>query len=255
MGEDQLFYFYGGKRRLARRYPAPAYDVIVEPFAGSAAYSMRHLVPASGGALVERVILVEKDPRVCELWQRLLGMSEADLAAYPIPSAGERTSDFLLMTSACSNRIARTQEMTVTDRMPAVLERMFKQMALVLPHARDRIEIIEGDYTNAPDIEATWFIDPPYWVAGRAQSRGMGYADGCDSSSLDYESLAQWCRGRSGQKIVCEQSGATWLPFEHLRLARNSIGRKTAEVVWVDPPTSSFDERHRSPTLAQQLVP
>jgi hypothetical protein len=63
----------------------------------------------------------------------------------------------------------------------------------------------------------------------------MGYAEGCNSSSLDYAALAKWCRERKGQKIVCEQDGATWLPFEHLRLARNSIGRNTTEVVWVDP--------------------
>jgi hypothetical protein len=34
------------------------------------------------------------------------------------------------MTSACSNRIARTAEMTVTTRMPVVLRRMFRQMAV-----------------------------------------------------------------------------------------------------------------------------
>ena len=34
-----MFYFYGGKRRLARYYPQPQHRVIVEPFAGSAAYA------------------------------------------------------------------------------------------------------------------------------------------------------------------------------------------------------------------------
>src|SRR4051812_43319197 len=69
-----MFYFYGGKRRLARCYPAPEHPIIVEPFAGSAAYSVRHLVPGKGVSTVERVILVEKDPRVCEIWNRLLEM-------------------------------------------------------------------------------------------------------------------------------------------------------------------------------------
>jgi site-specific DNA-adenine methylase len=230
-----MFYYYGGKRRLARFYPAPLYDVIVEPFAGSAAYSLRHLDPAKRARSVERVILVEKDPRVCETWDRLLAMDADDLTKYPIPAVGQRTSDFLLMTAACSNRIARTQEMIVTKRMPVVLRRMFRQIAAVLPHARGRVEIIHGDYTDAQNIEATWFIDPPYHVNGRAQSRGMGYAEGCDSYSLDYDALATWCRARRGQKIVCEQEGATWLPFEHLRPARNSIGKNMTEVVWADP--------------------
>jgi len=231
-----VFYFYGGKRRLARFYPPPRHSVVVEPFAGSASYSITHLVPVKGVRRIERAILVEKDPRVFELWERLLAMDPGKLLDYRIPEAGERTSDFLYMTSACSNRIARTQEMTVTTRIPVVIKRMFRQIAAVLPHVKGRVEIIHGDYAQAPDIEATWFVDPPYHVDGRPQSRGMGYAEGCNSFSLDYDALAAWCRARAGQKIVCEQEGATWLPFEHLRPARNSIGNKTTEVVWTDPP-------------------
>src|SRR6266404_8656001 len=140
-----MFYYYGGKRRLARFYPSPAYSTIIEPFAGSAAYGVTHLVPVKGVRTVERVILVEKDPRVCEIWERLLAMDEDELLNYPIPKAGQRTSDFLLMTSACSNRIARTDDMIVTKRMPVVLKRMFKQIATVLPHVKGRIEIIEGN--------------------------------------------------------------------------------------------------------------
>jgi hypothetical protein len=72
----------------------------------------------------------------------------------------------------------------------------------------------------------------------------MGYAEGCNSAALDYSALATWCRARKGQAIVCEQDGADWLPFEHLRHARNSIGVSTAEVMWTDAP----------PAETQQLV-
>lgn len=233
-----MFYFYGGKRRLAHFYPAPEHKVIVEPFAGSAAYSVTHLVGVTGGPTIDKAILVEKDKRVYDTWVRLLEMEVDDLLNYPIPEAGERTSDFLLMTSACSNRIARTEEMTVTTRMPVVLERMFRQMAAVLPFVKGHVEVIHGDYTKAPDIEGTWFIDPPYHVGSRAQQRGMGYAEGCNSASLDYAALAEWCQNRKGQTTVCEQDGADWLPFEHLRHARNSIGVSAAEVVWMDAPLS-----------------
>jgi site-specific DNA-adenine methylase len=236
-----MFYYYGGKRRLAGFYPPPVYDVIVEPFGGSAAYALRHLDPSKRARPVKRVVVVEKDPRVCETWERLLAMDSSDLDDYPIPKVGERTDDFLLMTAATSNRIARTKNMIVTPRMPIVIERMFRQIAEALPHARGRVELIEGDYTDAPDIEATWFIDPPYHVNGRPQSKGMGYAEGCNSYSLDYNALARWCREQRGQKIVCEQSGASWLPFRPLRSARDSIGNTADEVVWLDPDDQLLD--------------
>jgi site-specific DNA-adenine methylase len=250
-----MFYFYGGKRRLARSYPAPKYGVIVEPFAGSAAYSVTHLMPARGRPTLDKVILIEKDKRVYDTWMKLLAMDVEEILSYPIPKAGERTSDFLVMTSAVSNRIARQKEMVVTTRMPVVLERMFKQIANVLPHVKGRVEIINGDYTEAEDIEATWFVDPPYHVGSRAQQRGMGYAEGCNSHALDYMALADWCRARRGQKIVCEQDGADWLPFEHLRWARDSIGNKAAEVVWLDPPSpkTRSSERRAATGLLRTL--
>lgn len=238
-----MFYFYGGKRRLARAYPAPDYRVAVESFAGSAGYSVTHLTPVTGRPALDKVFLIEKDKRVYDTWLKLLAMDVDEVLTYPIPKAGERTSDFLIMTAACSNRIARQKEMIVTARMPIVLKRMFKQIANVLPHVKGRVEVIHGDYTEAPDIEATWFIDPPYHVGGRAQQRGMGYAEGCNSASLDYQQLGEWCRARQGQKIVCEQAGATWLPFEHLRWARNSLGNRVAEVVWVAPEPGAHPDR------------
>src|SRR4051812_14922952 len=56
--------------------------------------------------------------------------------------------------------------MIVTKRMPVVLKRMFKQIATVLPHVKGRVKVVEGDYTKAPNVEATWFIDPRTTSAG-----------------------------------------------------------------------------------------
>jgi len=55
-----FFYFYGGKWLAAPRYPAPRYDTIIEPFAGSAGYSLRY--PD------KRVVLVERDPKIAATW-------------------------------------------------------------------------------------------------------------------------------------------------------------------------------------------
>lgn len=39
-----MFYYYGAKNLLSRYYPEPKHDIIIEPFAGSAAYSCYHLL-------------------------------------------------------------------------------------------------------------------------------------------------------------------------------------------------------------------
>jgi len=47
-----FFGYYGGKFRAAPHYPAPLHKTIIEPFAGSAGYAMRHYE--------RQVILIEK---------------------------------------------------------------------------------------------------------------------------------------------------------------------------------------------------
>lgn len=227
-----MYFYYGGKRALAGRYDPPEYPVIVEPFAGSAGYAMRHL------AVVDRVLLVEKDARVVELWRRLLAMEPAEVLALPVPKAGEETADFLHMTAAASNAIARCSRMLVTERMPRVIGLMLHRIAAVLPEAKRKVEVVHGDYRDAPDVEACWFVDPPYQATGAASGKtwfpqGMGYAPGCTAGELDYAELAEWCRARRGQVIVCEQEGAAWLPFRPLQRPGRVRGDSVSpEVVW-----------------------
>src|SRR5271169_3327714 len=86
-----------------------------------------------------------------------------------------------------------------------------------------------GDYNDCDDRMATWFIDPPY-----SSKSGRLYT----YSEIDYGDLGQWCRERTGQKIVCEMEGATWLPFIPFHVAKGLEGpkgkKKIREVVWLD---------------------
>jgi hypothetical protein len=78
---------------------------------------------------------------------------------------------------------------------------------------------IPGDYTDAVDCvtgPATWFIDPPY------QHSGTFYPE--SSKAIDFKKLADWCQSLPGQVIVCEEEGATWLPFEPLQMG--ALGRQ-----------------------------
>jgi 16S rRNA G966 N2-methylase RsmD len=76
-------------------------------------------------------------------------------------------------------------------------------------------KIAEADYAEAPDVRATWFVDPPYEGAGRYYAH----------SRIDYAELAQWSRSRQGQVIVCENEGATWLPFRPFMTGKSVMRR------------------------------
>ena len=82
---------------------------------------------------------------------------------------------------------------------------MRERIAAQLEHIRHwRVQL--ASYASAPDTAATWFIDPPYLA------KGAHYRQ----RPLDYARLAEWCRARAGQVIVCEAQGAAWLPFRLL---------------------------------------
>ncbi len=233
-----MFYYYGGKAGVAARYPAPTFPVVVEPFAGGAGYSMHHLFKGN----IERAVLVEKDARVAALWRRLLAMTPDEVMALPVPPVGSDTADFFYMTTATSNGVARSKRMTVTKRMPELVEMQKRRVARLLAVVSGRVEVIEGDYKMAPDIVATWFIDPPYQPhadkrtsRGTGSPQGMGYAPGCDSSSLNFDALGRWCCFRRGQVLAVEQSGADWLPFVPLLAHQHdSLNQRKVEVLWTN---------------------
>ena len=226
-----MFYYYGSKRRLAPKYPPPQHSTIVEPFAGAAGYAVYHLLRDES----LRAVLVEKDPRVVELWRRLLNMSDADVEALRCPSPGHRSEDFLVMCVAASNALARCKGFTVTERAAKRFVTLRNRLLRELPALRGRVEVIEGDYTLAPVREdATYLIDPPYEVREHrfANNAGDGYAYGCRARDMDYAQLATWCKSLPGQVIVCEAEGAEWLPFERLHETTGSQSNRSVEVVW-----------------------
>lgn len=231
-----MFYYYGAKRKYVKRYPKPRYRVCIEPFAGSASYAVHHLIQGN----LDRIILYEKDPRVVELWQRLLNMTATQIMALEPPPAKTKTTDFLWMTCAASNALARCKSYSITPRAVKVWKHVRKRMAQELPKLKNAVELHEGDYRDAPNIEASWFVDPPYQVIESAVPvnktafpRGRGYAVGCCADDLDYSVLAKWCCERKGQTIVCEMEGANWLPFAPLYQGHDSLGKHTPEVVWL----------------------
>lgn len=210
-----MFYYFGRKGRLASRYPSPEHDLVIEPFAGSMAYTLHHRPIEAIG--------VEADPRVVETWHRVVDLSPMELLAYPAPEVGDRTDDRWHMLAAGSHGTARADSYLWTDRMARDFA---KQRRLAVRHqhyASRHVTYIGGDYRDAPDVEATWFIDPPYQHVRRGYER----------DAIDYHELAEWVRSRRGLVIVCEQAGADWLDFTPLADIRGTTNKRTTEMIHV----------------------
>ena len=117
---------------------------------------------------------------------------------------------------------------------------MRKRVAALVDRARGKVEVVLGDYTAAPDVAATWFVDPPYQPVPckkTARPRGAGYA----GPPLDYRALGEWCRGRAGQVLVAEQAPAAWLPFRPLAYHGNALGERGLEVLWTSEPLAQTE--------------
>lgn len=225
-----FFSFYGGKwRDTPRLYPAPLHPVIVEPFAGSAGYSLRYFD--------RNIILRDIDPVIVAVWRYLIGVLPAEILQIPDIREGQTVDDleicqearwlvgFWLNKGASRPRKSPSAWMRSGIRPGSFWgDRVRTMIARQVPNIR-HWQIVEASCESAPDIEATWFVDPPY------QEAGKHYAFG--SAGINYAALGDWCRSRKGQVIACEQSGADWLDFRPL--ASTKTARKTkrsAEVIW-----------------------
>lgn len=223
-----FFTFFGGKWRLALNYRPPKHDLIIEPFAGSAGYSVtyhRH-----------KVILIERDPVIASVWRYLISATKKDIQNLPSLNMGESVDSLdicdpakLLIGFWCG--IGRPSPgRTMTKRLGKVQpstywyhDKIRQRIANQVEHIK-HWEIIEGDFSGIDNFDATWFIDPPYSKAGRH------YRFTLDGSR---ENLAEFCISRRGQIIVCEGGSAEWLPFDVLINGHQSNnGRLTVECVF-----------------------
>lgn len=215
-----MFYYYGRKKQIAKYYPSPAYDTIIEPFAGAAAYSLYK------NNWKKNVILIEKDPKVYSIWDWLINRAtEEEIEALPLLKVGEKTSNFLHIIHAATKMAFAFKTIKVTPvlaRNWEISRRVMKENLYKVKHWK----VYNADYTTAPDIEATWFIDPPY--KGKA---GMGYRFGSDQ--IDYNSLAEWAKKRKGEVIFCEGGNGDYLDFKPLVDLKGVAGKISKEVVYL----------------------
>ncbi len=212
-----IFSYYGGKARIAHLYPEPTHDTIIEPFCGAAGYSLRHYE--------RKVLLYDSDPVTASIWTWLLGGTvSADIQAYFPWNArqGDRVSAILHPDAPPGMlRLLQSEANAGTQGAKGVHDQITKFGAKawdrIVPKLEHWVPLIQHwrfhqcDYTAIPNMEGTWFIDPPY-----GNNAGSRYR----TQITDYKALGSWCLDRWGQIIVCENYGADWLPFTPLVVRR-----------------------------------
>ena len=214
-----MFYYYGRKKQIARRYPKPNFDTIIEPFAGAAAYSLYD------DNWKKRIILYEKDEKVADIWKWLINdATQTEISKLPDLQPGDRSTEFLHIVHAATKMAFHFKRIKVTPVLARNWEISRRVFAANL-HKVQHWEIRCSDYSEAPDIEATWFIDPPY-----QGEPGMGYRH--SSAHMNYAELATWAQKRSGEVIFCEGAGADYLPFKPLLDLKGVAGKTSKEVIY-----------------------
>ena len=227
-----LLNYYGGKHATSHSYPRPEYRTIIEPFAGSAGYASRYHD--------RDVVLVEKYARLAAVWRYLIGASEREILALPLLAPGETLDDHVWPCAEARDLVGwlvGIADFAPRKRLSTWSVGHGEQSASCWSSvrrartARDASKvrhwrIIEGDYTDAPYGPATWFVDPPYEVKGAHYPHG--------SAGIDFAALGEWCQSRQGQVIVCEQVGATWLPFVPFSASRSASTQHkgVSEAIW-----------------------
>lgn len=229
-----MFSYYGSKSKIVHLYPTPKFDKIIEPFAGSARYSLRFWQ--------KDILLVDKYPVIVDVWNYLKNASEKDILGLPKLKSGENVNDFdlseiekqflgFIIVGGLESPRQKAGSFRGTQNQNQILKNIANQL-FKIRHWNIKLD----SYENIENEKATWFIDPPYMFGGEHYKQS--------SKNLDFKQLGEWCKSRNGQIIVCENSKADWLPFKPMIKMQGTI-HKTTEVIWSNYPTE-FDYQMQS---------
>lgn len=218
-----MWSYYGSKSRVVKLYPKPTFDKIIEPFCGSARYSLEYFD--------RDVLLLDKYDVIIKVWKWLQQCSPADILGLPMLKTGDLISDysicneaklFLGLNAGIASTMPRNKVSTFCgeqngrkNKMRYIANNLYK-----IKHWKFEC----GDFNSLKNENACWFIDPPYEFGGHAYVH----------SKIDFNHLSNWCQTRKGQVIVCENMKATWLPFVPLSIMRGANMKHTTESIWTN---------------------
>ena len=219
-----MWSYYGSKKSIVDYYPPPKYNKIIEPFAGAATYAVKYWD--------RDIILVEKYKVIYKIWKWLQRCEKSDIDKLPHKLKITETLDdyifdcdeakllmgFIIAKGSERPRIKPTERAVIYR--PNTINFTLNKIKNNL-HKIKHWQIIHGSYEDLQNEKATWFIDPPY------QFGGYVYVE----NKINFQELAEWCKGRNGQTIVCENTKADWLPFKPM-INNKGTHKTTTEAIW-----------------------
>ena len=217
-----MWSYYGTKKRIAKCYPSPIYDTIIEPFCGAAQYSLY------GDNWKKEVVLYDKYDVIVSIWDWLINdVTERDILSLPDMFHGDKIDESLSLPEKqligfCINSGSSQPKKTVAKY------NSWNRTKLDIAENLHKVKhwtVEKKSYDEIENEEATWFIDPPY------QFGGEWYHSSVSNKHMDYSKLGDYCLNRKGQLIVCENSKSYWLDFKPL-VEMNGQLHKTTEVIY-----------------------
>jgi len=230
-----MFSYYGSKSKIVQYYPKPRFKKIIEPFAGSARYSLMYWQ--------NDILLIDKYDLVVKVWHYLQNASKNDILKLPEMkvgmeldkmnlSDGERLLlGFFAGQGSLEPRnkvspMAAHSFNTTPNRYKNIANNLYK-----IKHWK----IKQGCYSDIDNVEATWFIDPPYMFGGEHYKK--------NNKDVNYSDLAKWSKNRKGQVIVCENTKSNWLAFKPMKKLQGVSNTFTTEAIWSNLRTSYDNEQ------------
>lgn len=177
--------------------------------------------------------MYDKYDVIVNLWKYLTQAKENDILKLPEPNPGQNVNDFNFLSveekhligfhinqGSASPKLTRSP----VGNFGKGWDKKKIKIASNLHKIRHwKVEL--KDFKDIDNIESTYYVDPPY------QFGGVYYR--FNNTKIDYNFLAEWCKTRLGQTIVCENSKANWLPFRFLKEFSGQM-HKTTEVIWTN---------------------
>jgi site-specific DNA-adenine methylase len=232
-----LFKWFGSKWNASKHYPEPAYETLIEPFAGSAAYSLRYAE--------KKVQIFDADPNLQQLWYWLINEATEE-SIRQIPTDFPEGTD-LRRVGLTYNQALLVKHWQRTNNVGDCWttspwgNKPGQWTVSTRSRVAEEVQAIKH-WVFAPIYPqtGTWFIDPPYQY-------NYQYRKGL---TVNYQILANAIQNipRPNQLIVCEaicsKTGKVpdWLPFQFFRETVTSRRKEhqshhSKELVWYKGPS------------------